>query len=214
MKQWLLLGVVASCSVACNSASGGVKGSGTARTETRAVSGFTAIEAGGALDLKLSIGPAPRLEITGDDNIVPLIETKVVGDKLVIRSTRSYSINRALRVTVVAPRLTALDLSGSGDAELRGLKEDALALTVSGAATVRAYGAVQQLTLDVHGSGDVALDQMPVERASIRVTGAAEATLTVHQSLDVHITGSGTVKYHGDPTVTKEVTGSGELKKW
>lgn len=55
-----------------------VVGSGTARTESRAVSGFQAVALAGAMTLVLRQGALEALELRGDDNLLPIIQARVV----------------------------------------------------------------------------------------------------------------------------------------
>ncbi len=55
-----------------------VSGSGKLQTEARNVTGFQAIATHGSVKLVLRQGAREGLELHADDNILPLIETRVV----------------------------------------------------------------------------------------------------------------------------------------
>jgi Putative auto-transporter adhesin, head GIN domain len=61
-----------------------LRGSGTAMTDSREVEAFESIEIGGAFELIVHVDPAAvqRVEVSGDDNIVPKVTTKVSGGEL------------------------------------------------------------------------------------------------------------------------------------
>jgi len=205
MKIWALAVVVG-----CNFV--GTKGSGTAKTEVRPVAAFSAIELSGSFDADVSIGPS-RVELSGDDNLLPLISSEVTGDNLVLRSTENIRPSLPLVAKIAVPRLTAIKISGSGTVTLHGVTADALAVSVRGSGTVRGDGTAHQLSAVVSGSGDLELERLRAERVTVDVSGSGDVEVTADKALDVRISGSGTVKYHGNPTVTKAISGSGDLVK-
>ena len=160
-----------------------------------------------------AIGPEPRVEITGDDNIVPLITSDVHGDRLEIGTRKSFrpSVHLIARITV--PRLTGIGLIGSGDITAHGVQSDRLGVTLSGSGTIRADGTAHEARVELTGSGTVALDQLAAERAAVTVSGSGDVAVAAGKALDVTITGSGDVTYRGDPELKKQVTGSGSVKK-
>ncbi len=62
-----------------------IVGSGISKTEHRQVGLFDEFEFHGAGRVELAIGQLQPLEITADDNILPLLRTEVVGTRLVVR---------------------------------------------------------------------------------------------------------------------------------
>src|SRR5262245_44045700 len=62
-------------SIACNPFSG-VDGSGTPKTETRAVKDFTAISFSGVGKVIIEQTGTESLSVTADDNILPLLESR------------------------------------------------------------------------------------------------------------------------------------------
>src|SRR3954464_9673522 len=79
-----------------------VTGSGVSRTETRSAAGFQGVALGVDAALEIRQGPTEGLTITGDDNIVPLVETVVDHGVLQVRWTRGdYAATyKGLRIVV------------------------------------------------------------------------------------------------------------------
>jgi hypothetical protein len=199
--------------VGCHGFGGGVAGSGTAKTEVRTVGAFSALDISGAIDTDVAIGSEARVEISGDDNLLPLITTELHGDTLEIGTRQNVRPRQPLLAHITVPRLTAVGVSGSGNVAIHGVHGDSLALQVTGSATVRGDGAVHGLTINVTGSGDLQLEGLAAERASVTISGSGDARLAVSRALDVHISGSGDVSYRGDPEVKKDISGSGTLAR-
>lgn len=191
----------------------GVLGSGNAKTEARNVPAFTAVDIAAPADADIAIGPEVRLEITGDDNIVPLITSDVQGDRLEIGTRKDVrpSVHLIARITV--PQLTGIGLSGSGNITAHAVQSDRFGVTLPGSGTIRVDGTAQEVEVELVGSGTVALDQLAAERVSVSVSGSGNVAVAASKTLDVSITGSGNVTYYGDPALTKRITGSGNVIK-
>jgi hypothetical protein len=211
MKTFVLvLGALAGCKMA----SSGIAGSGTSKTEQRPATGFTSVAVSGALSVDVGTAGEARVEITGDDNVVPLIVTEVQGDRLIIRNEKSFRPKVPLVIRVAAPRLGELTLSGASSAVLHDVHGDALRLALDGASKLRADGAVQKLTVEAVGSSDADLDQLAAERVSVTLSGASEAEIAVSKALDAHATGASKLRYRGDPPeVKQDASGASEIAK-
>ena len=208
-RQTFLLALLSSLLVAC-----GVAGSGVAKTEARDVGSFTEIEVSGAVRLDVELGPKTSVEVTGDDNIVPLLLTKVEGSALRIYTKQSVRPKVDIVVKVVVPALTALRSSGATNVTLAGLTGPALSLDLSGASKLSAKGKVGKLAVHVSGAGKVHTDALEATDASVDVSGAAYVEVRAKDSLAVTISGAGKVVYSGDPKdVAKSVSGAGRIEK-
>ncbi len=190
-----------------------VQGSGNAKTEVRNVPAFSAVDIAGGIDTEIAVGPEAHVEITGDDNIVPLVTSEVHGDQLEIGTRKNVrpSMNLVARITV--PRLTGIGLTGSGDITAHAVQADHLRITLAGSGTIRADGTAHEAEIDVAGSGTIALDQLAAERVRVSVSGRGDVAVAASKALDVSITGSGDVTYRGDPEVKKQITGSGNVTR-
>src|SRR5215470_16952502 len=191
----------------------GVQGSGNAKTEVRNVPAFSAVFVAGSIDAEITVGPESHVEITGDDNIVPLITTDVHGDRLEIGTRKSVRPSVHLVAKITVPRLTGLGLTGSGDIIAHSVQADHLEVSLTGSGTIRADGTAHEAEVELIGSGKIALDQLAAERASVSVSGSGDVAVAASKALDVSITGSGDVTYRGDPELKKRITGSGDVKK-
>ena len=189
------------------------KGSGTEAKDERSVSGFTEIEVGGALDVKVEVGPETSVVVVGDDNLTPLVTTEVDGNELELKTTEGVSPVVGLAVKVTMPRLDRLDCGGAADVEVTGLSGERLEVDVGGAGDVKLQGTIDMLELEVGGAGDVHALELEAKSADIDLGGAGDAQVHVTESLRAEVQGAGDVHYKGDPTVDSDLKGSGELKK-
>jgi hypothetical protein len=190
----------------------GVPGSGKVVTKTREVPAFEEIHTGGAFHLEATVGKKAKLELVGDDNLLPLVQTTVKGARLTIRTTKNVRPSRALTVKIVAPTIRAISASGASKITARGIDSDRFLLTISGAGKASLEGKTRKLVVDISGAGKVSAASLPAEEVQVRSSGAAEAEVRAARTLDVRISGAGKVIYHGKPArLTQKISGAGKL---
>lgn len=216
-----------------------VTGSGTIKTEARAVSGFQAVATRGSVALVLRQGTREGLELRGDDNVLALIETRVVERggvptlEIGTKDGASYSTRNPVVATIDLITLRALTLagasdvsadalkapalqivvSGSGKLRLRGLAVDELAVTVSGSGDAVLAGRAPTLGLKLSGSADVNARELESDTVAASVAGSGNVTVNARKTLAASVAGSGNVSYSGAANVTSSIAGSGRIKK-
>lgn len=209
-RSLLLLGVL--LAAGCGGSSTTLHGSGVATTSVRAVGRFTGVELAGVGTVVVRRGPT-RVSVSGDDNIVPLVTTRVVGGTLVIgEQPGSFSTRSPLVVDVRAPSLEATILSGSGTLEAHGVAAGAFEARVSGAGTLTVDGDAGALTAAVSGTGTARLERLVARDAHVVLSGVGSAHVYATHSLDASLEGTGSIVYGGNPPlVSKRVTGLGSV---
>jgi hypothetical protein len=190
-----------------------VIGSGKKASETRAVGNFTQLELLGVGRVEVTMGNLRPLELSGDDNILPLIETKVTNGKLVIRTMRSIRPVQSLIIKATVSDLTAIMLGGAGELAITGIANDNLRAILTGAGTVTLSGQTSNLLLTLSGVGSADARELVAKVATIDMSGAGRTDVSPVVSLHVTITGAGTVTYSGEPTITQKITGVGKLTR-
>jgi len=188
-------------------------------TETRNVSGFTALGLSAPVHVELTIGDQESVVLEGDAEALAKIETTVEKGSLQIRrrhETEEWRMGwrNEVRARITAKRIDAIAISGSGDVKAAQLSADALSLAISGSGDI-AIGSGKVGTLAVHiaGSGDVKAAKLDAQSVSVLISGSGDALVWARQSLAVKVAGSGDVRYYGDPTVAKSIAGSGSVKR-
>jgi hypothetical protein len=92
-----------------------VKGSGEVVAEERRLSEFKTIKLKGVGRVVLTQGPNHSITIQTDDNIMPLIETEIQNDQLVI-SQGNYNLRpTTLNFNIMVAHLKGIAISGAGD---------------------------------------------------------------------------------------------------
>ena len=234
------LACVAALTIVISPAQAATTGSGKPATETRNVSDFEAIALSGAMDLVVRQGSKEAVEVTADDNLLPLLETVVEsgsnGRTLHVRFKRGERVNTKgpIKVNVNVVKLSGLSAAGSGDIRVEGLKTpllklsvsgssdarlnelttDALEVRIAGSGDVQANGAAKALKVSIAGSGDVQMSALAADDVTVSIAGSGDAVVQANKSLGVSIAGSGDVQYSGTATaVRSSVAGSGQVTK-
>jgi len=205
----IVLVAVALTGLACT----GVAGSGTVKSESRSVGGFTEVEVHGVIELQLDVGSAHSVELSGDDNLLPLVETVVEGDRLIIRSTKSMRPKQPLVAKVTAPDVTEVEGSGASKLRITGVDNAALTVKLSGAGTGEVAGKTEAFTADLSGAGTIDAEKLATKSVTVDVSGAGKIDLAEPDELKVDISGAGTVRYGGKPKISQSISGAGKLVK-
>ncbi len=211
-----------------------VTGSGRIVEESRALAGFSALKLAGSIDVELRAGDRESVTVRADDNVVPLIETRVDSGTLAIGVARgaSFRTQRTPRVLVEFVRLGELAVAGSGDVRADRVRGDAFAVSVAGSGDVKidaldvnslgvmlagsgdfsAGGRADEQGFSIRGSGDVRARDLVGRSVKVSIAGSGDAQVHATERLEVAIVGSGDVVYHGTPKVTKSIAGPGSVR--
>jgi serine/threonine protein kinase len=190
-----------------------VQGSGVARIENRTVEKFSKIDLSGATDLEVTIGDEPSLEVTMDDNLLPIIKTTVENGQLRIFSSESYNSNLRPKVRITTPALEAISSSGAGSIKVGGLNAKEFDLTTRGATKANLTGMSDSLKVRISGSGNVDAGELIAKNVDVSVTEAGSATVHAVESIDASTSGAGKIRFSGNPPkIKKRVSGGGSIQ--
>ena len=186
--------------------------------QTRSVAPFTAVSNSGPVDLRIEVGKAQSVVVSGNDDLVSDLQTEVVGNELKLRMRReSTSFDRhhdELRVTITVPQLTAFTMGGAGETTIAHMRGDRLELRFGGAGTLKAEGSVRDLVMHVGGVGSIDTHELHAQNATIDVGGVGSVKVWASNHLDASLGGVGSLVYYGDPkTVNTSGSGLGSISK-
>ena len=124
---------------------------------------FNEIKLLGSANISYHQDTRSHVEIHGSDNIIPLVETYVDGNTLMIKFKKNVSIWKGkLEIKVFAPELNKLSINGSGNIQAADLEAENTDASISGSGNISCY-ASQKLVARVKGSGDIAYKGNPQE---------------------------------------------------
>ena len=107
----------------------------------------------------------------------------------------------------------ALHSVGAAEVRLTGLDLDKLRVEMQGSGSVELSGRGTDEQARITGSGQYRAADLGADKADLRLEGAASAEVMAREKLRVHISGSGSVRYRGDPKVTSTIEGSGTVER-
>jgi hypothetical protein len=203
---------------ACNWSDGGpmIKGSGNLLTETRVVEKFTAISVSGSANLEIEQTGEESLEITVDDNLLPLFTTEVRDGTLFIGVAGGKRLSwngNGPRIKVTVRDLRKLNVSGAASVKATKLDVDSLSISISGAGSARITGRANDLSFTVSGAGSLDAIDLQAKRATIIVSGAADVAVNASDELDARVSGAGNIWYVGSPKLQSRISGAGSVKQ-
>ena len=210
-RRALALLAVGSVVTACSATAG----SGQLATQSRQVSGFTSVELTGVGELSIDQTGTESLTVSAEDNLLPLLTSKVEGDTLILGKKPNNRIvtTKPITYTLTMKDITGLAVSGSGTINAPKLSTDALRIEISGSGVITTAGNVDDQSLEISGSGRYLADGLTSKTTKAEISGSGTANVVASKALDVKISGSGTLTYSGNPQVTQTVSGSGRLIK-
>ena len=200
------------------------------------VSNIGAVASSIALDLEIVQDDQESLALEDDDGQLAEVEVSMDGQTVRIRS-KSHSTNwkRSVKGVMHVRRIESMHLAGTGSITSASIRADDLKATISGSGKVRVRrldakdvkvvvsgagtvdlgsGRVENLSVTVTGAGDVLAGKLRADSGKVAISGAGSTTLWPEKTLDVRISGVGSVKYYGDPQIVeKHVAGVGSVKR-
>jgi hypothetical protein len=205
-----------------------------AAEETRDVPAFTAVKFTGVAHLVLAVGKEQSLKLDADRDVLGEVTTEVKSGTLEIRRRDRHKSRwsffgflqwlgssggqeRAgdnLTITIAAPKLSALSISGAAKVDADGFDGGDTAIVIAGASDLHASGRLDHLVLTISGAGNAKLGDLVTTAAVVSLTGAGNVVVQPKQSLHAEISGMGAVRYIGDPPdITRNITGMGTIQK-
>jgi len=211
-----------------------VIGSGKVVTESRRVSGFSAVELSGIGTLIIVQGDKESLEVTAEDNIIGYLTSSITGKKLRLGVQELVSIDPSEEITyrLTVKNLERIETSGAGNVEIDKLVTNDLDLEISGAGNVvidefhansfdlevsglgdiDIAGTVEDQRVELSGAGKYDAGDLKSKEARIEISGTGKAIVWVEEELDIELSGMGELQYYGSPTVTTNISGLGDIQ--
>lgn len=193
-------------------------GGGDRVTESREVAAFDRLEVADDVDVEVVPGDGREVRVFGGEDVLDRVET-TSRDGLLRIDVRDRGIVIGpdplgdVRVQVPSSTLGAVKIGGSGDVELSGIDVPAIEIEIEGTGAVSAAGTADRLDATIQGAGDADLSQLEVRTATVLVQGAGQAHLDVSDRLDVKVQGAADVVYRGNPEVTQDIQGAGDVRR-
>jgi hypothetical protein len=202
--------VVVAVSAGCSRP--GTKGDGVIMTTNQSVADFSALVISGGYRIIWSNGK-PALTITTDQNLLPLIKTTVNGNTLQIDSEGTLAPTKGITITLSSSSLADVQLNGAVDLTASQLSGHGLKIECNGAADISVAGSVTNLEVNLSGACKLNAKALQTQTATATLNGASYGDVTVTDTLNASISGTGVLTYSGNPkSVEKNVSGVGSIR--
>ena len=189
--------------------------SGPMTSQTVSQTGYTKIDLRGSADLVVEIGPEESITIDGNEDRVENVEITVEDGVLVIEEEGNGLFRHTrgdLKITVTAPSITSVALSGSGDIDVTGVEGDSFSVALNGSGDINVSGEADSANFILRGSGDIKCKGLKAKSVEVSIFGSGDVDVYASESIDASIFGSGDIDYFGGAEDVKEsVKGSGDI---
>lgn len=190
----------------------GIKGSGTMAKNTISLGAFTELEHDTVGEVIVTVGGKQSIEIEGDDNILPLLKTTVEGSTLKLESKENINPTK-LTYRITVPTLTAVELNGVGDVNVKGVTGAKFAAELNGVGKLFLAGEVETLEAELNGVGGLEAFDLSAKKGSVKVNGVGGADINVSDELTARCNGVGGIHYKGTPKLDAQADGIGKVEK-
>jgi len=191
----------------------GVKGSGNVANEKREVSNFKGIDVGGVYEVEIVSQKDFSVEVEADDNLLPLIKTKVDNGILEISSEKRFNTKNPIRIKISAPNIEELEVSGASKINLSNLDNNFLKVDASGASKIEVSGKTVDLNIESSGACKINAENLQSQNVTVDSSGASKIDVSVSGALKVDASGASKITYTGNPqNIEKDTSGAGSVK--
>ena len=156
---------------------------------------FTGVSVTGTCDVDIKIGEIKSVVLNAQSEILDVMTYEVRDNILHIGFKPNYTVNTSEEISadITIPSVSFVAITGVGDFELEGAKQEFLDINIT-------------------GSGNVSAFDMEVTDCQIKISGTGNCEVNVINSLDVRVSGVGNIFYKGSPpSVTQKITGVGNV---
>lgn len=186
-----------------------------AAQETRELPAFHSITTQGAYKLVVTAGQPQSVMVSGEQDVIARLSTKVVDGDLVISMPDEKKSKWKDKLTIVigVPQLGKFQMEGVGDTALNQLVGEEFLLRYQGVGTLTANGKVQRFILRAEGVGHVDARDLDARSVEASLEGIGSAKVRASESLNAKVEGIGSLSYYGKPArVTKSAEGIGSVR--
>ncbi|WP_420551557.1 GIN domain-containing protein [Tenacibaculum aiptasiae] len=214
-----------------------IQGEGPIVTRTLSIEDFNSINASGRANITITQGNTQEVTATGQANIIEAITTGVNNDiwDIGLEGPCGYSYDE-LSINIVVPNINKIESGGINTIvvnDFNNQTELAIDLGGSGSLTLNAFEGITALDFSAGGTGSFTANKdittlntlninqsgafeysgfnINVDDCTIIAGGTGTTEVTVQNNLDVTISGTATVRYKGNPTITQNISGTGQL---
>jgi|GEM_PF-3623996 len=169
-------------------------------------------------DVVIQVADQPntaKTTVTCDANILPYIKVYTQNDTLFVTRDTNVRLapSRRITININANGCAILLTHGATNVLVNNLKRDNFYAELNGTGNSKFYGDVSNFVVAVNGASDVDAHHLKAENVKVKIKGAGEVLTYATKSIDIDISGAGSVGYYGNPKdITRSLHGFGVIK--
>jgi hypothetical protein len=193
-----------------------VRGSGNFKSESRHIARYNAIDVFGTYDIEVISRQNSAFQISGDDNILPLIKTEVRDKILFIYVDRDTNISPKLRLTIQtsSDRIDRISSQGVNKLTVDRLDNNVFTLIQNGTGKTKLSGKTNSFLGKINGSIYINAKNFYSQQAAIKLLGTSHVDVYASEELKLDILGMGKVNYYGNTKrIIKNILGISSVNR-
>jgi hypothetical protein len=184
---------------------GRVRGSGVGSKVVRSTPAFSKLEVRGSVRAEVEVGKPASLELLGDDNLLPLVTSRVNAGTLVLASEQVLKTTQPLVARITTPSLDGIVLAAASSGFVKGVKTEHFSARLAGATELDVEGTSRTLEVVVKSAARAKLKNLTVRSAHVTASEASRVELGRLETLEVDQKGPSVVTYEGSPELKRTV---------
>lgn len=196
-----------------------VTGDGNVVKKTRTAEACSGVRVSTGIDVYLSQGSKPSLEVEADENLHEYIVTEYKDGVLHVYTDANIRSADSKKVYVTMPEVSSVSTSSAGDViGVTPVKTDNLKLNSSSAGDIKLEVTAKSVDANASSSGDITLSgvsdmldatlssagnlnafDLKVREAEVSASSAGDADVFVTERLTARASSAGDINYKGDP---------------
>ena len=190
----------------------GIQGDGVLKTEDRPISEFSKLVVADGYEVEWSSGK-PRLTLSADQNLLPLVGTVSSGNTLQIGSKEGLVPTKRIKIILTSATLADVRLTDAIRFKASQVSGQDLRLEGTDASEISVDGSVTNLDARLTGASKLNAKSLQTQNATLSLGDASAAEVTVTESLKATVKDAGSLTYSGNPkSVEQKVTDAGTIK--
>lgn len=199
-------------------------------SEKHELAPFNSVDFSGIGNLHITQSDKQGLTVEAPENLLPLVQVYVKEKTLYIdmnstNLTTPVTLNYYLSIkeltninsfgssTILIPdglKSNALNLSLSNFGEANvNVTVKKLTVNIEGGSKVDAKGIASEQIISIMGAGEFNGNKLSGTNATVNISGPGIARINVSDELNINLLGEGSVKYCGNPSLNKQISGAG-----
>lgn len=154
-----------------------IVGNGKLKTETRAIKSYDSIVLGSAVKATFTESKLTPLTIEAEENIMPLVSTRVEGKNLLIEIKGNIETKKHIKVTGSTDLIRRIQASGASMVMINQIRSHPINLNASGASSLKLQGQPSEVEIDLSGAANAILGKLNLKRCSVNLSGASRLNM-------------------------------------